>query len=67
MFDVFIVKRLYGDSDRSLKLQDIIITTMMSDLLLGPKLYGIFPSGRLEELLDVILQFLSKIIIKNIF
>ena len=35
------------------RLQDILVTTIMSELSLGPKLYGIFPTGRLEELINV--------------
>jgi hypothetical protein len=37
-------------------INDIIVTTMISNYQLGPKLYGIFPSGRIEELIEVRIQ-----------
>lgn len=33
-------------------INDIMVTTVMSNFKIGPKLYGVFPSGRLEELID---------------
>jgi choline/ethanolamine kinase len=47
--------RLYGDchqNNSSAMLKDIIVSTILSDFSMGPKLYGIFPAGRLEELID---------------
>ncbi len=34
--------------------KDILITSVLSDLKIGPKLYGVFSTGRLEELIEVI-------------
>lgn len=39
------------DSSRTLK--DIVVSTIMSATKIGPKLYGLFPMGRLEEFLNV--------------
>lgn len=47
--------RLYGDchqNNSSAMVKDIIVSTILSDFSMGPKLYGIFPTGRLEELID---------------
>ena len=44
-------------------IKDIVVTTILSDFNIGPKLYGIFASGRLEELLEV---NLTNFEIKNI-
>ena len=33
-------------------IKDIIVSTILSDFQIGPKLYGIFPAGRLEELIN---------------
>ena len=49
--------RLYGENhhlNSSVMLKDIIVSTILSDFSIGPKLYGIFPAGRLEELIEVI-------------
>ncbi|KAI1299619.1 Choline kinase alpha [Halotydeus destructor] len=54
-----VVLRLYGgkalDSQRSStdnKLDEILVYYAMSNLGLGPKLYGVFPGGRLEQYLE---------------
>lgn len=47
--------RLYGENHQinsAAILKDIIVSTILSDFKIGPKLYGIFPQGRLEELID---------------
>lgn len=47
--------RLYGvnhETNSSALLKDIIVSTILSDFSIGPKLYGIFPAGRLEQLID---------------
>ncbi len=47
--------RLYGECQKnspSSTIKDIIVSTILSDFSMGPKLYGIFPSGRLEELIE---------------
>ena len=47
--------RLYDDlvSSSSALISDIIVFTILSERNVGPKLYAIFPEGRLEELLPV--------------
>lgn len=35
------------------KITDSVITMLLSERNLGPKLYGIFPGGRLEEYIPV--------------
>ncbi|RNA14177.1 choline kinase alpha isoform X2 [Brachionus plicatilis] len=50
-----ILLRLYGENHHkhsSILLKDIIVSAIMSDHHLGPKLYGIFPNGRLEEFIN---------------
>jgi hypothetical protein len=34
-------------------LKDVVVNAIMSNYSIGPKLYGIFPAGRLEELIPV--------------
>lgn len=34
-------------------LKDVVVSAIMSDHKLGPKLYGIFPAGRIEEFIEV--------------
>jgi choline/ethanolamine kinase len=50
-----ILLRLYGENNNknsSVLLKDVVVSAMMSDNQLGPKLYGIFPSGRLEQFIN---------------
>ncbi|CAF0715411.1 unnamed protein product [Brachionus calyciflorus] len=50
-----ILLRLYGENHHkhsSILLKDIIVSAIMSDHNLGPKLYGVFPNGRLEEFIN---------------
>jgi choline/ethanolamine kinase len=57
-----ILLRLYGENNNknsSVLLKDVVVSAMMSDNQLGPKLYGIFPSGRLEQLIDATSMNLS--------
>ena len=46
--------KLYGESHKQLSyfLTDVLVATIMSSSGLGPKIYGVFQSGRLEQLLD---------------
>lgn len=49
-----VVLRIYGENhhnNSSILLKDVVICALMSDKGFGPKLYGIFPQGRLEEFL----------------
>ena len=51
-----IKKRLYGEnhnSNSSIALKDVVVAAIMSDFKLGPKLYGFFPLGRLEQFVEV--------------
>ena len=56
---VKIFVRIYGQhANKNLNanttmVNDIIVTSVLSDFNFGPKLYGVFPSGRLEELIQV--------------
>lgn len=46
---------MYGEChqfDSFSLLKDIIVSTILSDFSIGPKLFGIFPTGRLEELIE---------------
>ena len=48
--------RLYGENHKknsSIVLKDVVVNAIMSNYSIGPKLYGIFPAGRLEELIPV--------------
>lgn len=50
-----VMLRMYGqlmDGNDS-KVTDSVITMLLSERNLGPKLYGIFPGGRLEEYIPV--------------
>ena len=50
-----ILLRLYGENNTknpTVLLKDVVVSAIMSDYQLGPKLYGIFPIGRLEELIN---------------
>lgn len=54
-FQIFFKNRLYGEChqfDSFSLLKDIIVSTILSDFSIGPKLHGIFPAGRLEELIE---------------
>jgi hypothetical protein len=44
--------RLYGNEGER-ELSDILISTIMGETRLGPKIYGVFPAGRLEQLFSV--------------
>lgn len=47
---------MYGqlhDDEGDSKVTDSVITMLLSERKLGPKLYGIFPGGRLEEYIPV--------------
>ncbi|KAG9511048.1 Choline/ethanolamine kinase [Fragariocoptes setiger] len=46
-----VLLRLYGQSHSDV-LTELVIFTLLSERNLGPKLYGIFPEGRLEEYLS---------------
>ena len=50
-----VLLRMYGQLlDRyDTKITDSVITMLLSERKLGPKLYGIFPGGRLEEYIPV--------------
>lgn len=46
---------MYGENNvknSSVLLKDVVVSAIMSDNQLGPKLYGIFPSGRLEQFIN---------------
>ncbi len=50
-----ILLRLYGENNTkypAILLKDVVVSAIMSDHQLGPKLHGIFPLGRLEELIN---------------
>jgi hypothetical protein len=58
--------RLYGENHQknsNILLKDIVVSAIMSDNMLGPKLYGLFQYGRLEEFINVIIGYLSIIIL----
>lgn len=46
----------YHHKNVNFMVNDIIVTAMISSHQMGPKLHGIFPCGRLEELIDVIIK-----------
>jgi Choline/ethanolamine kinase len=50
-----VLLRMYGQlhDGNDLKITDSVITMLLSERNLGPKLYGIFPGGRLEEYIPV--------------
>lgn len=51
-----VLLRMYGqlhDDEGDSKVTDSVITMLLSERKLGPKLYGIFPGGRLEEYIPV--------------
>lgn len=51
-----ILLRLYGEhhsKNQASLLKDVAISVIMSDHRLGPKLYGLFSTGRLEEFIAV--------------
>lgn len=47
--------RMYGQlhDGSDAKITDSVITMLLSERKIGPKLYGIFPGGRLEEYIPV--------------
>ncbi len=48
--------RIYGEYVKksiNSMVKDILVTSVLSDFKIGPKLYGVFSSGRLEELIQV--------------
>lgn len=48
--------RIYGEAHRKHRttlLIDSVVCTLLSERRLGPKVYGIFPEGRLEEFVEV--------------
>lgn len=50
-----ILLRLYGENHNSnslISLKDVMVSAMLSDFKLGPKLYGFFPLGRLEQFVE---------------
>lgn len=50
-----VLLRMYGQllDKHDPKITDSVITMLLSERNLGPKLYGIFPGGRLEEYIPV--------------
>ena len=50
-----VLLRMYGQllDKNDTKITDSVITMLLSERNLGPKLYGIFPGGRLEEYIPV--------------
>lgn len=54
--DMQVLMRMYGqihgDQDTS-TITESIICTLLAERALGPKLYGVFPGGRLEEYIPV--------------
>lgn len=50
-----VLLRMYGQllDQTDTKVTDSVITMLLSERKLGPKLYGIFPGGRLEEYIPV--------------
>jgi len=50
-----VLLRMYGQllDGNDAKVTDSVITMLLSERKLGPKLYGIFPGGRLEEYIPV--------------
>lgn len=54
-----VLLRMYGQllDKNDTKITDSVITMMLSERNLGPKLYGIFPGGRLEEYIPVSIHF----------
>ncbi len=55
-----VLLRMYGQllDKNDTKITDSVITMLLSERNLGPKLYGIFPGGRLEEYIPVSDQYL---------
>lgn len=52
--------RIYGENhhnNSSIVLKDVVVSAIMSDNGLGPKLYGILPYGRIEQYIPVIICF----------
>lgn len=56
-----VLLRMYGQllDQNETKITDSVITMLLSERKLGPKLYGIFPGGRLEEYIPVSILCLS--------
>ena len=54
-----VLLRMYGQllEKNDTKITDSVITMLLSERNLGPKLYGIFPGGRLEEYIPVSFMF----------
>ena len=58
-----VVLRLYGPlyddmvSSSSALISDIVVFALLAERNVGPKLYAIFPQGRMEELLNVSLNY----------
>jgi choline/ethanolamine kinase len=46
------ILRLYGQESLDLNSNEIIICSTLNALNIGPKIYGIFPYGRLEEYIE---------------
>jgi choline/ethanolamine kinase len=47
---------LYGEnhnSNSTVALKDVVVSAILSDFKLGPKLYGFFPLGRIEQFIEV--------------
>lgn len=61
-----VVLRIYGPlyddlvSSSSALISDIVVFALLSERNVGPKLYAIFPQGRLEELLCVSLYYIFR-------
>jgi hypothetical protein len=52
--------RIYGEAHkkhRGTLLIDSVVCTLLSERKLGPHVYGIFSHGRLEEFVDVSMNF----------
>ena len=61
----FQICRIYGENhhnNSSIVLKDVVLSAIMSDKDMGPKLYGVLPIGRIEEYIPVIFFFYFLII-----
>lgn len=54
---VRLLLRLYGNANQDRAMENLItesvIFTLLSESQRGPRLYGVFPGGRLEEYIEV--------------
>ena len=63
-----VLMRIYGDIiDLKQRFYECIIFTVLSERNIGPKIYGVFYSGRIEEFIDVRIHGYLHFIFENAF